>query len=177
MKKFSLKKIKGVTVMLVCVALVLSGCAQIRDKFVRKPKEEPKGKRYYTVRSYDVTPNMELYTKRYIFWKNWHRELLDKLDGGNHKKIVVAVEQDVSNLWDMYRMLDDEKGDKLKVIIDQMMEMEDTIKKSKITSGNRVRIRRKLELLGKEVKKDFSYRKVRGSIRDEFRREEEPAQT
>ncbi len=159
-------------IMLMVMTMLTSGCASIKDKFIRKPKEEEEQiRRYQVVREYDVHPNMELYTKRYIFWKNWNKELLEKIRSDNHKKRVVAVEQAVSNLYDMKRMLVDEKGDQLQGLIDEMTDVENTIKNERITGANRVRIRRKVESVGRNVKKDFSYTKVKGQIRDDFRRE------
>lgn len=161
-----------VLVLLVAFIFTLTGCAQMRDKFIRKPKEEDTSlKRYQAVREYDVHPNMELYTKRYIFWKNWHRELLEVLSDSNTKKTTVAVEQEVSNLMDMKSMLVDEKGDELQKYIDELVEIEATIKKERITGGNEIRIRRRLETLGRQVKMRFSYTKMRGFIRDDFRDE------
>ena len=163
-------RIKTALVLLV-FAVLTSGCAQLKEKFIRKPKDKEEPRRYYIVKEYDVRPTMELYTKRYIFWKTWHKELLVVIMKDNHKKIVVAVEQDVSNLHDMQRMLVPEKGDQLQPLIDDMTKIENTIKKQKITHANRVRIRRKLENIGRSVKKDFSYRKIKGSLANEFRTE------
>ena len=166
-----MRKCFGVLVAVITAAVLLSGCAQMRDKFIRKPKEETTVKQFYSVRKYDVHPNMELYTKRYIFWKTWHKELLDVLDGTNRKKIVVAVEQELSNLIDMQSMLVNEKAEALQPYVEELTTIERTIKKEGVTRGNRVQLRRKLELLGKQVKKDFSYRKVQGMIADDFRDE------
>ncbi|MFH1878160.1 MAG: hypothetical protein ABH883_05075 [Candidatus Omnitrophota bacterium] len=154
------------------VVFMLSGCADLKDKFVRKKKEPEKlVQRYQPVRPYDVRPTLELYTKRYVFWKNWHRELLDVLNNSNHKKITVAVEQEISSLYDMKGMLIDEKGDELQKWIDKLTAVESALKKEKITKANEVRIRRQLETIGRQIKKDFSYNKVRGDIRNDFRRE------
>ncbi|MDD4956754.1 MAG: hypothetical protein PHH49_06895 [Candidatus Omnitrophica bacterium] len=145
------------------------GCAQLKDKLVPKSKKETKPTaRYISVKEYDVKPSLDLYTKRYVYWKNWHRDLLDVLQSDNHKKTVIAAEQDVSNLIDMRNMLVDEKAAALQEIIDDMAGIEQQIKMEKVTAGNAVRMRRKLENIGRAVKKDFSYTKVGGSIRSEF---------
>ncbi|MGD2279570.1 MAG: hypothetical protein PVH45_05710 [Candidatus Omnitrophota bacterium] len=162
------KRIKVVAALMI-FALLISGCADLRDKFIRKPKKEETAMKYQMVREYDVHPNLELYTKRYIFWKTWHKELLTRIMEDNRKKMTVAAEQEVSNLNDMRRMLVDEKGDELQKIIDQMAEIENTLKTTRITRGNRVKIRRKLESLGREVRRNYSYTKIKGSLRDEFR--------
>jgi hypothetical protein len=158
-----------VVVFVVTMALTVSGCAQLKDKFV--PKKKTKGEpvmRYKAVRAYDVKPNMDLYTKRYIFWKSWHRETLEVLRDENQKKVVVSVEQEISNLMDMKRMLVDEKAQELQKYIDQMIEVEERIKKQKITQGNRVRIEKQLENAGRGIKRNFSYNKMRGYIRDDW---------
>jgi len=164
------KCICSVTVMaiVVCGALALSGCADLKNKFLPKSKETEKIPGYYAVKPYDIHPSLELYTKRYVYWKNWHKDLLAVLDSSNHKKTVVAVEQATSNLKDMQRMLIDEEAEKLGKIIDKMMKIQKDIKTDKVTGGNEVRIRRELENIGREVKKDFSYTEVRGAIRDDF---------
>lgn len=156
-------------------AIVLSGCADLKDKFVRKKKEEPRAQRYYQVRQYDAHPTLDLYTKRYIYWKSWHRELLSLLqqtssiETPNYKKRTVAIEQEVSNLIDMRNMLVDEKAEPLGKIIDEMTVIEKRMKSEKITPGNLTRIRRKIDLLGKEVKRGYSYRDMGDYIAPEFR--------
>ena len=155
---------------LLVVIVMLSGCADFRDKFIRKPKEDSiPTTSYQAVRIYDVQPSLDLYTKRYIFWKNWHRELLGVLSNDNQKKRIVAVEQEVSNLLDMQNMLVDEKADELQVYIDELSGIERTLKEERVTPGNEVRIRRELEAIGKQVKRNFSYTKMRGYIRSDFR--------
>jgi len=163
-----------VLTVILAAAIMTSGCAQLKDKFVPKAKKKDEAvstKRYLAVREYDVHPTMELYTKRYIFWKQWHKELLSVMDGRNHKKTVVAVEQEVSNLMSMRDMLTDEKGDKLGVLLDELIGIENEIKTNRVTRGNKVRIRRKLESLGRGIKKDYTYNKMKGFIRDDFRGE------
>lgn len=161
-----------VLTVILAAALMASGCAQLKDKFVPKKKDKDVlTKRYLAVREYDVHPSMELYIKRYIFWKEWHKELLSVMNGTNRKKTMVAVEQEVSNLMSMRDMLEDEKGDKLSVPLDELINIEKDIRVNGVTRGNKVRIRRKLESLGREIKKDYTYNKMRGFIRDDFRNE------
>lgn len=164
--------------LILILAVVTSGCASLKEKFVPKKKEKEEFRRYQVVKQYDVHPSMELYTKRYIFWKNWQTELLKRfgndpttssVEENNRKKIVVAVEQNISNLYDMKRMLVDEKGDQLQELIDEMEEVESDVKKGRISGANEVRMRKKVESVGREVKRKFSYTKVRGLIRDDFR--------
>jgi len=178
MRKITGYKVITAWAVLAGVLFSLSGCAdleRIKDQIgqilpkQKKAEEETEITRYVPVKTYDVHPSIELYTKRYIFWKNWHREILAVLRDENQKKARVAIEQEVGNLRDMERMLVDEKGERLREIIDEMSQIEAQIKKEKVTTGNEVRIRKKLEFLGKEIKRDYSYNKMRGFIRDDFK--------
>ncbi|MDP8298885.1 MAG: hypothetical protein P9L88_03180 [Candidatus Tantalella remota] len=170
------KEIYFLAVILLTVSIG-SGCAQLKEKFVPKPKDDGKKmKSYYAVRQYDVKPNLDLYTKRYIFWKNWHRDLLDVLTASNQKKKVVAIEQEISNLIDMRNMLVDEKAEELQGYITELEGVEVRLKKERITSGNEVRIRRQLENAGRQIKMKFSYNKMGLYIRAEFRGEEPDAE-
>jgi len=159
-------------------AMLFTGCAQLKEKFVRKPKEDAfKGRHYYAVHEYHVTPNLELYTKRYVYWKNWHRELLAVLMDPNHKKAEVAIEQEISNLLDMQSMLDDEKAEELGKLIAELSEVEQDIKKGRVTVASEVRIRKKVEAAGVKIKRDFSYTKVGDHLADAFRPEQEESET
>ncbi len=163
------RRLEGLFLIFVFV-LGFSGCAQLKEKFIPKPKEEDiKTQTYYQVRTYDVHPSIELYTKRYTFWKTWHGELLEVLSDGSHKKKIVAVEQSVSNLMDMQRMLIDGEAEKLQGPLDEMIEIEGIIKKERVTHGNAVRLRKRLESLHGEIRRGFTYNKMKGSIRDDFR--------
>jgi len=152
---------------------LFSGCSGIKDKFIPKPKEEdPRIKKYFAVRKYDVHPTYEMYRKRYVLWKNWHKELLSILRDSNHKKIVVAIDQENSNLVDMHSMLIDTEAEKLQKVISQMEEIEKLIKKGRLNTGGEVRIRQKLESLGREIKRDFNSNKMKSCIRENFKNDE-----
>lgn len=168
MKKDFMAKSAASFAIFLAACVLMTGCAELKDKFVRKPKKEEKKGRYYAVRKYDVKPNLDLYTKRYIYWKNWHRELLDVLTDSNQKKKKVAIEQEISNLIDMQRMLIDSKAEGLGKIIDKMSKIEVVIKKEGVSGANETKIRRQLENLGKETKRDYSYRKIGGCLRESF---------
>lgn len=156
----------------ICIS-TLSGCADLRSKFIRK-KDAPTVKRYIPVREYDVRPSMELYATRYIYWKNWHKEVLDVLSDPretNQKKLIVAIEQKISNLTSMRNMLVDERSERLQEIIERVKEVEDNVRDQTITRGNVTRITRTIKGIGREIQNGFSYRRIAGEIRDEFRSE------
>ena len=167
------KKLCALVVFIISASFFLSGCADFQKKFIRKKKEYDGPPKYYAVREYDVHPSLELYQKRYVYWKNWHRELLVDINDANKKKAKVDIEQAISNLWDMKHMLVDEKGDELQGYIDQMQSLQVMMNEQSITGANQVKFRRKLEMLLNEIKRNFSYRKVEGYISSDFRREEQ----
>ena len=159
-----------VLVAIILSVAMMSGCADLKNKFVRKNKDEkPTYKKYQSVREYNVKPSLKLYTKRYTYWKSWHRELLDVLPDSNKKKKITAIEQEISNLIDMQNMLIEEKSVSAQKYVDELTAIEVQFKKGPITSGQEVRIRRKLETLGRQIKLHFSYTKVGDDIADEFR--------
>ncbi len=169
-----MKKYDGLSCYLLAAALVLSGvslsgCSDLKDKFVRKKKPKAEAKRYYAVKEYHITPSVELYTKRYVLWKNWQRELEMVLNDANFKKPRMAADQCLSNLVDMKNMLVDEKGDQLQKYIDEMAWVEKTIRSERVTHGNQVQLKKRIELVGFEVQRRFSYNDMRKYIRDEFR--------
>lgn len=157
-----------------CFASVsLSGCADLRNKFIRKKKEKPQAKRYYAVKTYHVKPSIELYTKRYVLWRSWQSELEAVLTNSNFKKPRMAAEQALSNLTDMRNMLVDEKADQLQRYVDDMTYVEKTIKNQRVTSGNQAQLQKRVEVVGFEVERRFSYNDMRKYIRSEFRSAEE----
>lgn len=154
---------------LVLASLSLIGCSDLKDKFVRKKKPKAEARRYYAVREYHITPSIELYTKRYVLWKNWQRELEAVLNDPNFKKPRMAADQCLSNLVDMRNMLVDEKGDLLQKYVDDMAWIEKTIRTDRVTRGNQVQLKKRIEIVGFEVQRRFSYNDMRKYIRDEFR--------
>ena len=163
------KVVFRVIAVFLCV-FVITGCAEFKEKFMRKSKEEKvKTQKYYAVKKYDIHPSLELYTKRYTFWKSWHREILDVLAGDSNKKKNVAMEQATSNLFDMQRMLVDEKAEKMQPYLDKMVKLSKRIRIETLTQGNEVRIRHQLETMETEIKRNFSYNKMKNFIREDFR--------
>ncbi len=67
------KYLRSFFVVVVLISSLFSGCAQLKEKFIPKKEEAKETKRYKSVSTYDVKPSLELYTKRYVFWKNWQK--------------------------------------------------------------------------------------------------------
>jgi len=72
----------------------------------------------------------------------------------------------------MHSMLIDTEAEKLQKVISQMEEIEKLIKKGRLNTGGEVRIRQKLESLGREIKRDFNSNKMKSCIRENFKNDE-----
>ncbi len=149
--------------------LNLTGCANLRKKFVRKRTPKKTSPHYYRMEKYTVVPSIELYTEHYTYWRSWHREIIELL-GENTKKDKRCIREIIGNLEDMKSMLVDKKGDTLDEHIQVLRNIEGDIKRGSLTLATRTRIRRTLEKELKLIKIDFSYRKMEPFIREEFRR-------
>lgn len=151
------------------LALDTTGCAGLRKKFVRKKKVEEKKPHYYRIEKYDTHPTLELYTKHYVYWRSWHREIIELL-GENIKKDKRCIDEMIGNLQDMMIMLVDEKGDELEKHIEALRGIKKEIDRRDLTLATKTRVRRVLEKEFMLIKIDFSYRKMAPYIRSEFRK-------
>lgn len=155
-------------VAVIFAASSMAGCADLKDKFVRKKKGKVSAKRYYAVKTYHVKPSLDLYTKRFVLWKAWQNELEAVLLDDNFKKPRMAADQALSNLVDMQNMLVEEKFVALGKYVDEMTKVEKAIRTQKVTPGNQTWLKKQIELIGFEVERRFSYNDMRKYIADEF---------
>lgn len=162
-----IKIISSFGTVIFCV-LFLAGCAQLRNKFVRQRDGEEKRSRFQPVRAYDVSPSLDLYVSRYVYWNSWHREMLEVLDGTNRKQKKVALQQSLMNLNAMRRMLVPEKAEALQKHIKELEEIEKTVLDRRLTEGQMIRVRRLLISQGREIRRDFSQKEVADQIGSEF---------
>ena len=147
----------------------LGGCASFRKKFIRQKKEKKVAPTYSRIEEYNTVPTIEIYEKHYIFWRSWHREIMELL-GENSKKDKRCISEMIGNLQDLRSMLVNEKGDELDKHINRLKEVEKTIIKKELTLSTKTRIRRILEKEYVLIKINFSYRKMEPFIRKDFRR-------
>ena len=104
----------------------LGGCASFRKKFIRQKKEKKVAPTYSRIEEYNTVPTIEIYEKHYIFWRSWHREIMELL-GENSKKDKRCISEMIGNLQDLRSMLVNEKGDELDKHINRLKEVEKTI--------------------------------------------------
>ena len=156
-------------IVVIFVVFNLGGCAALRKKFIPKKKKEKVSPTYSRIEEYNTVPTIEIYEKHYIFWRSWHREIMELL-GENSKKDKRCISEMIGNLQDLRSMLVDEKGNELDKHIAKLKEVEQIIIKRNLTSSTKTRIRRILEKEYVLIKISFSYRKIEPFIRKEFRR-------
>jgi len=148
----------GVIVVL-CVSIV--GCAGVQRKFARKKKEEEK--QLPIVATYDYSKELrvdELYKKRFLFWKSWQGELIDRM-GNGYKKRTECYDELMQNLLEMQKYLNDEKYKELEAFITEIKSIDPDVKKINLTNSERYRIAQFLEKTKRLIDKRFSYTYVK----------------
>ncbi|MFH1997023.1 MAG: hypothetical protein ABIJ27_08575 [Candidatus Omnitrophota bacterium] len=153
-------------ILIMIIALDLSGCAGLRKKFTRKRKPVKKRPAPVQTREYKRKPTKELYERHYVFWKTWHDELIQKV-GMNEKKDMRCIEEIIANLSDLKDMLDEEKAKEMQPSIDRMAAIKERMEERPYTKYDKSRVVRVLESEGRGIKSNFSLSEVDGHLKDE----------
>ena len=155
-------------------ALVLlvsfTGCAALQRKFTRKKKKE-EGRIVPVITTYDYSKDLrveELYKKRFLFWKTWHSELIDRMDAG-HKKRSACFDNALENMIEMRKYLASPKAEELDPYIKKMMSIGKDIEEERLTRSEEYNIRQALEKIKRQINKNFSFSDVEGFL--ELRKE------
>jgi hypothetical protein len=168
MRFFRIKKI----VLLVCgLALIfeLSGCESLGRKFVRKPKAEDKKPEevVFAPQEYkgEGVSNQDLYKQYFLYWRTWQDELIDSLEpGGNRKRQVDCLNQGLKNLENITLLVNPEAAAKLDAYINSLKILREALVKD-IYGANFAANRRRAERLRRDILKDFSFKKIKDSIK------------
>ena len=105
----------------------------------------------------------ELYKKRFLFWKSWQGELIDRM-GDNYKKRTECYDELVQNLTEMQKYLNDEKYKELEVFITEIKSVNPDVKKIDLRGSEQYRITQLLEKTKRLIDKRFSYTKVKNFL-------------
>ena len=149
---------------IIALCISISGCAGMQRKFSRKKKEEEKQLPIVTM--YDYAKELrvdELYKKRFLFWKSWQGELIDRM-GDGYKKRAECYNEFMQNLMEMQRYLNDEKNKELEVFVTEIKSVDPDVKKIDLTNSERYRIAQLLEKTKRLIDKRFSYSHVKDSL-------------
>lgn len=146
-------------IILLCVSI--AGCAGVQRKFARKKKQEEKPLPVVTTYDYAKEQRVdELYKKRFLFWKSWQGELIDRM-GGNYKKRTECYDELMQNLLEMQKYLNDQKYNELEVFITEIKSVDPDVKKIDLRGSEQYRITQLLEKTKRLIDKRFSYTKVK----------------
>lgn len=156
------RRYRLIIVVILCIAI--AGCAGLQRKFTRKKQKEEKPMAIVTTYDYAKEQRIdELYKKRFLFWKSWHGELIDRMDGG-YKKRTECYDQLIQNLLEMQKYLNDEKSKELDSFITEIKSIDPAVKKVSLTNSESYRIRQILEKTKRLIDKRFSYSHVKDSL-------------
>ena len=77
-------------VLILFLAMNISGCAELRKKFIRKKKPREEERAFYRAEEYRPRPARERYYDHYVFWRNWQLDL-ERMEGTTRDKRDVYV--------------------------------------------------------------------------------------
>ncbi len=150
---------RNAVIILLCVSI--AGCAGVQRKFARKKKQEEKPLPVVTTYDYAKEQRVdELYKKRFLFWKSWQGELIDRI-GDTYKKRTECYDELMQNLMEMQKYLNDEKYKELEVFITEIKSVDPDVKKIDLRGSEKYRITQLLEKTKRLIDKRFSYAKVK----------------
>ena len=150
-------------IIIMILAAGLAGCDAVQKKFTRKNKTVAKP-RFYQLKKYQKKPSPELYKQHYAYWASWQEEMIQFL-GQNHKKDERAVEEAIGHLKDMQNILVPSKAEEMQLHIDRMESARAIIFRGELSSANKDYVHSTIEREDRAIKRDFSYNKVKNSLR------------
>ncbi len=156
--------IKAITLILIAAAGTggLAGCASMKQKFIRKPKERVVQPVVYTQDKYvKQYSHKYYYTTHFSNWRTWQDELLNSM-GTNAKRQERAIQEVLQNLVAMQKYLNDPKKSELGVQIAEVQEAEAAMESGKNASDASVRLQ--LERTRRIINSGFYFDKVKDSI-------------
>jgi len=151
--------IRNIIIIALCISI--AGCAGIQRKFARKKQKEEKSPPIVTTYDYPIEQRLdELYKKRFLFWKSWQGELIDRMDD-TYKKRIECYDELIQNLSEMQKYLNDEKYKELEGFTVEIKSLSPDVKKINLTNSEKYRIKQILEKTKRLIDKKFSYSKVK----------------
>jgi len=146
-------------IILLCASI--AGCAGVQRKFARKKQKDEKPLPVVTTYDYAKEQRVdELYKKRFLFWKSWQGELIDRMDD-TYKKRTECYNELMQNLLEMQKYLNDQKYNELEGFIAEIKTIDPDVKEIDLTNNEKYRITQLLEKTKRLIDKRFSYAKVK----------------
>jgi hypothetical protein len=148
----------------------LTGCEALGRKFTRKTKETEKLNEPVLVpQEYPslFKNSAEAYRQYLFYWKSWQDELLNAIT--NHsspKKKASCIDEGVKNLVFMKNYLQEQKQKGLEAYIKQLLDLKGDVQND-LYSTNDTLERMKAEKIKRNILRDYSFDKVKGSLKDD----------
>jgi hypothetical protein len=141
------------------------GCDAFVRKFTRKSKKENLPQEELVLAPEEYKPPQmtkeEVYRQYFLYWKNWHDELINSLSGGiSQKKQIYCANEATKNLEQLRQTLQESQQKKLVVYINQLGELSREIAADlygSSISANRLTAER----IRRGILRDFSYNKIK----------------
>ncbi|MCX5697589.1 MAG: hypothetical protein NTU54_06470 [Candidatus Omnitrophica bacterium] len=158
-----------VTVLIIFfLILSLAGCDAFVRKFTRKRKTENITPVEMVLAPEEYKPPViskeDAYRQYFLYWKSWHDELIDSLGrNSSQKKQLSCVDEEIKNLQEVRRLLNETKQKKLDVYLAKLKDLREQIKQD-IYGINLARHRSGAENLRRGIMRDFSYQKVKNDL-------------
>lgn len=164
-KSFVMKKLQW-GILIVLIALHVSGCATVQRKFTRKKKEPTHipAAVYLEQGPYQKEFSNDYYYKsHFVLWKGWLDELLNQL-GGNQKKMTRCAEEASGELTELNRYLVADKQAELKPYLDSLKTIAGRLEQGMVAQSELGGIRTELEKIQRVVSNNFYYDKVKDKL-------------
>ena len=160
-----IKKYLKIALILI-IAINITGCAELRRKFVRKKKPRSEEYSFYRVEEYRPKPPHERYQEHFVLWHNWHLDLA-RTEGTSHLRDLRAANEVMKHLTAMRDLLEEEKAKELDVQIEQMEELVAKLKKTRKDIIKDIRGRKTVEKVERIIINNFTYTRMQDYIKSE----------
>ncbi len=139
--------------------LPISGCYNIRRKFIRKKKGQEEKPVYVDFKEYPIKPSRDAYIDYYLFVRGWLDELVSSLKKGlSYKREKRAINEAIMNLEQIISFYNTEGREKIYPSYEKLLDMRREIDRSpNMSRMRRDGLIRKIESFKREFERNFNY--------------------
>ena len=163
-------KIFIVLLCLTVFVLSTAGCETLRKKFTRQKKAEEESKTDIPVlEPIDYPAKIhtadESYRQHYSLWKVWYKDLITTIDDeGSDKRIKYLLDQNIVQLEEMAKWINEAKQNELKEIIDNFNTIKNELDRpSSMRISNSIKNR--LEENAKKIRTNFNVKVIQLNLK------------
>jgi hypothetical protein len=151
---------------LIFFLMSISACQTLRRKFTRKPKKQIQSQEEPIVAFEEypqfISSQEQQYKYYFSLWKSWHLETIELLKAGsNRKRLLSSLKEEVENLKNLKAFINPPKQKELFDYILSLEEIKDSFLNSRLSEAKIYQYKMKLESLGRQIERKFSYRKIK----------------